>query len=55
MQHIESFIERVLWSSRLMVLVAVVASIVVALVMLAMATLDVVSHRCQAACSGFRQ
>jgi len=43
MRHVEQVIERILWNSRLMVLVAVGASIVVALSMLIMATLDVLS------------
>ncbi len=43
MRRVEQVLERILWNSRLMVLVAVGASIVVALVMLVMAMLDIVS------------
>ncbi len=43
MQRVEQMVERILWNSRLMVLVAVNASIMVALSMLVMATLDVLS------------
>lgn len=43
LQRIEHGIERILWNSRLMVLVAVAASIIVALAALLMATVDSIS------------
>src|SRR5688572_5235843 len=43
MKRLESLFERALWSSRFVVVVAVVASLVASLVLFAMATWDVVS------------